>query len=147
MPVIVVGADTDIGEAIVRGLIEREGEVRAFVTDPAIAARLRDLGVKVALGDVSDGSHVSAACTNAFSAVLVAEAAADDRERSFGCRPETVLTGWADAIRESGVQRTIWVLKGEPPPATTPEHAVVDALGDTQAIVTKVVALDDARQI
>ena len=33
MPVIVVGADTEIGLASIDGLLARQGEVRAFVTD------------------------------------------------------------------------------------------------------------------
>ncbi|NIQ53494.1 MAG: hypothetical protein GWN71_08665, partial [Gammaproteobacteria bacterium] len=52
----------------------------------------------VALGDVSDASHVGAACTNCFSVVLVQDAAHDDRERSFANDPPAVLGAWADAI-------------------------------------------------
>ena len=58
MPVIVIGADTSQGRAVIEGLVEPGREVRAFVSDPAIGAELRELGVKVALGDVSDDSHV-----------------------------------------------------------------------------------------
>jgi uncharacterized protein YbjT (DUF2867 family) len=83
MPVIVVGADTSQGRAVVEGLLEPGREVRAFVSDPDAGAELRELGVKVALGDVSDDSHVQGACTNCFTAVLVTEAARDGRERSF----------------------------------------------------------------
>ena len=83
MPVIVVGADTPVGLSIVSALIEPDREVRAFVTDPDVSASLKAQGVKVALGDVSDPSHVGGACLNCFSAVLVTEAARDDRERAF----------------------------------------------------------------
>ncbi len=58
MPVIVVGADTPQGRAVVEGLVEPGREVRAFVSDPIVGAELRDMGVKVALGDVSDDSHI-----------------------------------------------------------------------------------------
>ncbi len=61
MPVIVVGADTEIGLASIEGLLARQGEVRAFVTDPEVGASLRERRVKVALGDVSDPSHIEAA--------------------------------------------------------------------------------------
>src|SRR3970040_1949209 len=41
MPVIVVGADTEQGRAVIEGLIEPGREVRAFVTDVDAAAELR----------------------------------------------------------------------------------------------------------
>ena len=83
MPVIVIGADTTLGAEITNGLVPRDGEVRAFVTDPEAARALRDLGIKVAVGDVSDGSHVGGAALNCFCAILIADATSDDRERAF----------------------------------------------------------------
>ena len=91
MPVIVVGADTPKGRAVIEGLVEPGREVRAFVSDPDAGAELRELGVKVALGDVSDDSHVQGACTNCFTAVLMTEAAFDGRERSFATSESQVL--------------------------------------------------------
>jgi len=44
MPVIVVGADTETGRAVVQGLIEPGREVRAFVSDLDAAAALRRRG-------------------------------------------------------------------------------------------------------
>ena len=83
MPVIVVGADTPQGRAVVEGLVEPGREVRAFVSDPIVGAELREMGVKVALGDVSDDSHIQGACTNCFTAVLIKRRRAISRERSF----------------------------------------------------------------
>ena len=99
-----------------RRLVEPGREVRAFVSDPAIGAELRALGVKVALGDVSDDSHVQGSCTNCFTAVLITEAARDGRARSFATNEEQVLEGWAAAAAASGVTRVIWVHDGAPPP-------------------------------
>ena len=73
MPVIVVGADTSKGRAVVEELVAPGREVRAFVSDPGAGAELRELGVKVALGDVSDDSHVQGACMNCFTAVLITD--------------------------------------------------------------------------
>ena len=53
MPVIVIGADTILGDALIDALLTREGEVRAFVTDPDRGLALKGRGVKVATGDVS----------------------------------------------------------------------------------------------
>jgi putative NADH-flavin reductase len=109
MPVIVVGADTPLGEAVVAALLPRNGEVRAFVTDPAAAAVLRERRVKVALGDVSDGSHVASAALNAFSAVILSGAATDGRERSFAATPDEVVAAWAEGLGDAGITRVIWV--------------------------------------
>ncbi len=146
MPVIVVGADTPHGPAIVDALLDREGQVRAFVTDEPTAERLRGQKVHVALGDVSDASHVEAASTRCFSAVLLTTAAVDERERSFARSDRDVLAGWAGAIGTSVVTRAIWVLDPAhadwDPPNATPERAVL-AL-DHPDLVAEVARLDDA---
>jgi uncharacterized protein YbjT (DUF2867 family) len=143
MPVIVVGADTPKGRAVIEGLMEPGREVRAFVSDPDAGAELRELGVKVALGDVSDDSHVQGACTNCFTAVLITEAALDGRERFFATNETQVLEGWASATAASGVTRVIWVHHGEPPPVEVREVRTVSP--DHPDLVTQVSALDDAR--
>jgi uncharacterized protein YbjT (DUF2867 family) len=127
MPVIVIGADTPLGEAIVAALLSRGGEIRAFVTDPDRAAVLRRRGAKVAVGDLSDGSHVGAAAYNAFTVVIVEQSVFDGRQYSFAADPPGVLETWVSAIVDSGAQRAIWV--GNPPAsfqnAPVPEIAVV----------------------
>lgn len=145
MPLIVVGADTGHGEAILRRLEGLEREVRAFVTDEAKGLELRDRGFKVATGDVSDESHVEAASLRCFSAVLIAEAASDSRETAFASSAEAVLSGWARAVSSSRVNRVIWVTDEEPPVANVTEMAVVDP--SDPEVVTKVVELDDAHSI
>jgi putative NADH-flavin reductase len=143
MPVIVVGADTPTGRAIVSALVQPDREVRAFVSDPTVAEELKRVGVKVALGDVSDPSHVAGACIRCFSAVLVAEAATDDRERSFARTADAVLDGWVEAVSDAQVTRVIWV--GEGARSVRAESAVVP-LSESDIPAT-VVALDDAATI
>lgn len=109
MPVIIVGADTPVGRGIVETLTAGSGEVRVFVTDPQRAEEFRRAGCKVAMGDVSDSSHVALAAFECFTAVLIADAAIDDRERAFAQTPRSVLEGWQEAIGEAGVQRQIWI--------------------------------------
>jgi uncharacterized protein YbjT (DUF2867 family) len=145
MPVIVVGADTPSGMAVVDGLFHPGREVRAFVSDEEAAAELRRRGVKVALGDVSDESHVEAAATRCFSAVLIADAARDDRERSFAPDPTTVIESWARAVGSAKVTRAIWVMAGPAPASGARETAVVDP-GEPD-LVARVVALDDAQNL
>jgi nucleoside-diphosphate-sugar epimerase len=149
MPVIVVGADTEIGLASIEGLLARQGEVRAFVSDPTIGASLKERGVKVALGDVSDSSHVEAAALYCFSAVLIGEAAYDDRERSFASTPKDVIEEWASAVAAAGVRRRIWVVDnatvGLVPDAPGVEQATV-SYNDRPVpdVAAEVVGLDDA---
>lgn len=145
MPVIVIGADTDNGQAILRGLWHPEREIRAFVTDEEAGSALKSAGFKVATGDVSDESHVEAAAMRCFSAVLITEAADDNRERSFAENPQDVLLGWARAVESSGVTRVIWVTSGVPPVTNVPETVSVDPR--TPDLADRVVALDDAQPI
>lgn len=146
MPVIIVGADTAIGTRIVESMVEPEREVRAFVSDAAHAERLKRIGVKVALGDVSDPSHVGGACIRCFSVVLITEAATDGRDRAFASDDQTVLDGWAEAARDAGVSRVIWVTEREQVP---PVHGIETAIVDpgTPDPVAEIVRLDDAAVI
>ena len=144
MPVIVVGADSPIGGAILERLRSRQGEIRAFVSDPVVAERLRsEGGIKVALGDVTDGSHIGGAATGAFSAVLVGEAATDGRERSFAASPAAVLIQWAGAAKDAGVSRIIWV-GDEGPGVPGAETAVVETKDRSPAEIADEVAELDA---
>lgn len=143
MPVIVVGADTPGGRKIVDEILSPGREVRVFVSDPDVGGEMRKRGAKVATGDVSDDSHIQAAATGCFSAVLVTEAARDDRERYFAESEVQVLERWAAAV--AGVTRVIWVHGANPPYVESPEVAVVDP--DTPGLGERVAELDDARSI
>lgn len=145
MPVIVIGADTSTGGRILGGFDQWNGEVRVFVSDADRGADLKEDGFKVALGDVTDESHVEAAATSCFTAVLIAEAATDDRERSFASDISAVLEGWARAVANSEVTRSIWVTDVNPPETRTREVATI-APSDPD-LVRKVVELDDAQTI
>ncbi|MDF2730064.1 MAG: hypothetical protein K0T01_1851, partial [Acidimicrobiia bacterium] len=112
-------------------------------SDPIVGAELREIGVKVALGDVSDDSHIQGSCTNCFTAVLVTEAARDGRERAFAANERQVLEGWASAAAASGVTRVIWIHEGEPPPVRVREVRTVSP--EHTDLVGEVAALDDAR--
>lgn len=149
MPVIVIGADTPIGLAIANELLARRGEVRAFVSDDAVGRTLKERGAKVAIGDLSDASHVGAAALNAFSAVLVTCAAMDERERNFATTPGEVFAAWAEGLAASGVRRAIWVGEADQLEATAameaaPESVVVDVRGRPAGDVAADVADLDA---
>jgi hypothetical protein len=145
MPVIVVGADTASGEAILEGLVEPNREIRVFVSDEQIAIQMKDQGFKVALGDVSDESHIEAAATRCFTAILIGEATTDDRERAFIEEPGDILAAWSRASSLAGVARVIWVTDEDPPKTETKEVAKVDPADPN--LVEKVAQLDDAEVI
>jgi nucleoside-diphosphate-sugar epimerase len=146
MPVIVVGADSPLGAAIAHTLRSR-GERRAFVGDSAVAPRLRADGFKVAVGDISDASHVEWASQGCFTAVLVCQAACDGRETAFADGPEAVIDGWLRAVGDAGIPRVILVGRS---PANHPdvEWAVVDPSGRTPSeVAAEVARLDEAERI
>jgi nucleoside-diphosphate-sugar epimerase len=150
MPVIVIGADTPIGDAIVDALLPNAVEVRAFISDETRTIEFKQRGTKVATGDVSDASHVEGASMRCFCAVLVIEAATDDRERSFAPDGATVTAGWAEAIRASGIRRAIWVGSAEAVaevPQSVDEVAVVIVDGDLEAAAQEVADLEEAATI
>ena len=144
MPVIVIGGDTPLGAAVLKTLISRDGDIRAFVTDPGMGPLLREAGVRVAIGDVSDGSHVAAAAGGCFSAVLITGAADDCRERSFADDPDEVLEAWAAAIVVAGVRRAIWVGSRPEGVVETPETALIEVEGRSPSdIAVEISDLDD----
>lgn len=145
MPLIVIGADTGPGTALVEALDASAREIRVFVTNESRGLELKKQGFKVATGDVSDQSHVEAASTRCFSAVLIDDAAHDDRERSFADSPEATLQGWADAITRSRVKRVIWITAADHPESEIEEVAVVDP-SDPDFVGT-VIELDEAQSI
>ena len=151
MPVIVVGADTPLGRATMDELLPRSSEVRAFVTSPEVATSLRSRGVKVALGDVSDGSHVGGAALNAYCAILIAEATADDRDRAFADTPDAVIRTWIEGLNDAAITRVIFV--GElPDPASLAglraELAIVATAARTAAdVAAEVSRLEDAAEL
>lgn len=142
MPLLVVGADHSLGEAIVRYTLAPDREVRAFVTDPSKGTELKNLGAKVAVGDLSDEGHVAAAATRCFVIVFVLDALEDGRDLAFAASsavPET----WARAAQEAEVTRVIWVGSGEVP-SSVPEIATVSTENrSAEEIAIEVASLDD----
>lgn len=144
MPVIVIGADTPLGRDVVDAVFKPDREVRAFVSDADEGILLKDRGLKVAVGDVSDGSHIEGAATRCFSAVLVVQAATDERERAFTNDLAATMEAWGQALHNAGVRRSIWVGAG-PTGRYTKEQVLVEVEGrDGIAVAQEVAELDEA---
>jgi nucleoside-diphosphate-sugar epimerase len=146
MPVIVVGADHPLGEVIARKLAAPDREVRAFISSPDSHGPLRSLGIKVAIGDLSDESHVEAAATSCFTAVFVEPALDDGRELAFA-DPDAAARGWAQAAAGARVQRVIWVGSSAPPIKVAEMAAVTIASRSPDEIAEEVAMLDDLAQL
>ena len=58
---LVTGATGFVGSQVVDELLAREEAVRGLVRDPAKAARLRERGIEVIVGDIRDPEAVSRA--------------------------------------------------------------------------------------
>jgi putative NADH-flavin reductase len=151
MPVIVIGADTPIGASVLDALLPRDGEVRAFVSDVETGLALKERSAKVAIGDISDGSHVGGAALNTFCAVVIAEAAIDDRERSFASDPAAVVAAWAEGLADAAVDRIIVVDHPDVPVSglagIAGQYAVVDGRRSPEVVATEVERLEGAAAI
>ncbi|MGA9597607.1 MAG: hypothetical protein WBV06_15745 [Acidimicrobiia bacterium] len=150
MPVLVIGADTDLGHAIVPALRPASGELRIFASDADAVARYREFA-KVAIGDISDGTHVGGAATGAFCAIVIAAVAHDDRERYFAATTVELFGQWADGLAEAGIARIIVVGAERELPSPDPLHKAaieyhhVDTAGKSiDQIVSEVTDLEAA---
>ncbi len=121
-----------------------------FVTDSEVGERYRSVA-KVAVGDLSDGSHVGGAAIGAFCAVVIASAAHDDRERHFATTPDAVFAQWADGLKDAAVGRVIVVGQPSEVPQPDPlaeigaEYVVIDMTDmSAPALAAKVAAAETA---
>ena len=124
-PIVITGAAGFIGSRITRRLYERGEEVVAIVRDPARADTLRDLGVRLVAGDLSDEAGIRRAVSGAGAVIHVAGVyhigiPAAERPAMYDANvaaTERVL----DAAIAEGVGRIVHV-------------STVNAFGDTKGI-------------
>ncbi len=119
MPVIVIGADTELGHAVIPALHPASGEIRLFASNPDAVAGYRGVA-KVAVGDISDGTHVGGAAIGAFCAIVIAAVAHDDRERYFAANPMALFAQWAAGLADADIGRVVLVGR----PSEVPEHTL-----------------------
>src|ERR1700753_411115 len=61
MKILITGATGKVGSRLCKRLAQRGDQVRALVRDPARAGDLRDHGVALATGDLTDAASLTAA--------------------------------------------------------------------------------------
>lgn len=105
MPVMVVGAETALGEAVTRRLLRTGGQVRVYI-DPEhddLVEEYRALGCKVARGTVGDDGRLEVALTQVHTVIHAADSLLDE--------PAEVLDGLAfvaEAAVGANVRRLVW---------------------------------------
>lgn len=151
MPVIIIGADTDVGHALIPALRPDAAELRLFASDPEAITSYRPY-TKVAVGDISDGTHVGGAAIGAFCAIVIAAAAHDHRERYFAATPAALFAQWADGLGGAGIARVIVIGTVDELPEPDPLRQIVDDYHHTDTtertldeIVAEIVAIEAAR--
>ena len=114
MPVMVVGAETALGEAVTRRLLRTGGQVRVYI-DPDqddLIEDYRALGCKVARGTVEDVGRLEVALTQVHTVIHAQDSLLDE--------PAEVLDGLAavaEAAVDANVRRLVWpswIGAGEP---------------------------------
>jgi len=73
-----------------------------------------------------------------------------NRDRAFAQHPDDVLAGWAEAARNAGVRRVIWVgaeHREEPYPDSVGEVATVIVEGDLEGAARAVGQLEEAERL
>ena len=112
--IIVTGATGQLGRAIVEQLVERvpAGEVGASVRDPAKAADLTALGVRVRRGDFADPASLAQAFAGATQVLVVSSNAA-----AYGGDTLAQHRAAIDAARAAGARRLVYPWRVYPSPS------------------------------
>jgi uncharacterized protein YbjT (DUF2867 family) len=108
MPVLVTGAESWLGAAVIEQLRATGGELRAYldatVATDDDAARLRAEGCKVALGELDDEGHLEAACEQVHTVAHCWTGPLHDPDEQV-----EVAATLGSALLGAGVRRLIWV--------------------------------------
>lgn len=115
MPVVVTGADTQVGRLVIDRLVGSGLDLRATVATSAAVAALVERGVKTAVSDLVDTERFGAVVENAHTVIHLR-----------GGESGAILAGIPDvlaALPESGVERIVTLA-----PLTLPGHPSLDAL-------------------
>lgn len=137
VPVVVTGAETALGRAVLDALLAAgDGEVRATTPDRGAALALRASGVPTAVSDLSDPRTTGAVLEGAHTVVHLQE----------------TLGTWEwlrEAAEDTGVRRVVAVLPAGTDVPAAPEWEVVVVAGDAAHaepdVVRTVLAADRRR--
>ena len=124
-PIVITGAAGFIGSRVARRLYERGDEVVAIVRDPARADALRDLGVRLVAGDLSDEAEIRSVVAGAGAVIHAAggttSASRHPSDPAMYDANVAVTERVLDAAIAEGVGRIVYV-------------STVNVFGDTKGI-------------
>lgn len=117
MPVVVTGADSPLGAAVVAAFLAAaragdEVELRATVRDRGAVAALVAAGVRAAVSDLDDPQRFGAVLEGAHTVVHL-----DDPLATWGLL--------LDAAEDTGLLRVVTVLGPDAPPPEAPDYELV----------------------
>lgn len=133
--IVVTGATGQLGRAIVEQLLARlpAARIGASVRDPAKAADLEALGVRVRAGDFRDPEALARAFEGAEQVLLVSSNA-----RAYGGDPLAQHRAAIDAARAAGVRRLVYTsqMAAGPSSAFPPavDHAATEEMLDRSGL-------------
>jgi uncharacterized protein YbjT (DUF2867 family) len=111
--ILVVGGSGDLGSRIVRHLCEAGAQVRCLVRPATDVSVLRELGVELVPGDLTDPDSLAAACrgvqTVVASATAIGRVLAGARHPSIHEVDEVGMASLVDAAEHAGVERFVYV--------------------------------------
>jgi uncharacterized protein YbjT (DUF2867 family) len=110
---LVVGGTGDLGGRVVRRLREQRIDVRCLVRAGRDDAGLRQVGVEVVSGDLTDAESLLAACrgveTVIATATVIASRLAGVRAPSIQAADEVGMASLVDAAESAGVRRFVYL--------------------------------------
>ncbi|HJQ04612.1 MAG TPA: NAD(P)H-binding protein [Nocardioides sp.] len=111
--ILVVGGTGDLGGRVARILREQGHEVRCLVRPTSDAAGLRDLGVELAQGDLTDPDSLAAACqgvtTVVATATVIGRRLTADGEPTIRQADEDGMASLVAAAESAGVRRFVYL--------------------------------------
>lgn len=102
MLVAMTGATGYVGSEVVRKLLRRDHEIRALVRSSARAGPLRDLGIQMVTGDLSDRSALRSLVEGAGAVVHLAAVIVEEGRQTFQAVHVAGTEALLDAGREAG---------------------------------------------
>lgn len=111
--ILVVGGTGQLGARVVNGLVDRGESVRCLVRPGTDDGGLRELGVEVSRGDLTDYDTLPQACEGVTTVVVTATAIA---RRLAGAKHPTLrdvdeigMVALVDAAEKAGIQRFVYL--------------------------------------
>lgn len=108
-PVLVVGATGQLGSRVVAQLAAAGTPVRAFVRPSSEHARLRQRGVEIVHGDLTDAASVDAACAGAGVVIPTANGVVPSGRGGFEAVEGVGYATLFEACRRHGVAQVVMV--------------------------------------